>query len=128
MTVGERITLIRKDNKLSMEKFGNRIGITRASVSLIESGTNNPSNQTIDFICKEFNVNREWLLSGEGDMYDLSMDEDLALFEDFRKTHSISMETAKKAIKYYMSLDETGRQILDDLIDTLLEIQQKKTQ
>lgn len=127
MNINERIEMVRKDSGLSMEKFGNRIGVTRSSIHMIENGTNNPSRQTVDLICREFSISKDWLETGEGDMYDLPEDEDLALFEDFRKTHSISMETAKKAIKYYMSLDETGRQILDDLIDTLLE-QQKKTQ
>lgn len=62
-----RIKKIRTDNKLSMEKFGERIGITKASVSRIESGENNPSEQTIILICKEFGINKEWLLTGKGE-------------------------------------------------------------
>lgn len=69
MTINERIALIRSEANISMEKFGKRIGISRVGVSLIENGTNRPSKQTIDLICREFNINKEWLLTGEGDMH-----------------------------------------------------------
>lgn len=66
--MNERIKYIREINKLSQEEFGKRIGITKASVSRIESGVNNPSSQTLILICQEFGINKEWLESGEGDI------------------------------------------------------------
>lgn len=63
----DRIKEIRTYNKLSMEKFGERIGITRSSVCKLESGENNPSEQTIKLICKEFGINKDWLLTGKGE-------------------------------------------------------------
>lgn len=51
---------------MSQEEFGNRLGITKASISRIESGINNPSEQTIMLLCKEFGVNEVWLRTGEG--------------------------------------------------------------
>ena len=65
--MNERIREIRKEAKESMEQFGKRIGITKASVSRIESGENNPSDQTIILICKEYNINEEWLRTGKGE-------------------------------------------------------------
>lgn len=62
----DRIKLVRKENQLTLEKFGKRIGITAASCSNIESGKTNPSGQTILAICREFGVNEEWLRTGEG--------------------------------------------------------------
>ena len=64
--MNERIKRIRKEAKLSQEEFGNKLGITKASISRIESGINNPSDQTIMLICREFNVNEEWLHTGKG--------------------------------------------------------------
>ena len=64
--LNKRIEQIRKEAKLSQEDFGNRLRITRSSISRLESGINNPSDQTISLICKEFNVNEEWLRTGEG--------------------------------------------------------------
>lgn len=68
MSVNERIKELRKAKGLTMDKFGAQIGITRGSVSLIETGRNNPSDQTIRSICREFNVREEWLRTGEGSM------------------------------------------------------------
>lgn len=71
-TIGERIRHLRKDDLLlTMEKFGERIGITTASLSNIENGKTNPSDQTIRSICREFGVNELWLRYGDegGEMY-----------------------------------------------------------
>lgn len=67
--MNERIKQIRKSENLTLEKFGKRIGITAASCSNIESGKTNPSNQTIQAICKEFGCNEIWLRTGDGDPF-----------------------------------------------------------
>ena len=65
--IGLRIYKIRKHFNLSMEKFGKQIGISKGSINNIEKGTTNPSNQTINSICREFNVDYVWLTEGIGD-------------------------------------------------------------
>lgn len=66
--INQRIKEVRKAAGLTLEKFGQRIGITASSCSTIESGKSNPSNQTIVAICREFGVSELWLRTGEGDM------------------------------------------------------------
>ncbi len=68
MAEGDRIKAVRISSGLSQEKFGERIKISGASVSRLESGNNNASEQTRSLICKEFGVNEEWLRSGAGEM------------------------------------------------------------
>ena len=68
MTIHERIKNLRKESGLTQAEFGARIGITFSSVSLLEKGTNNPSEQTIRAICSEFHINRDWLVDGIGEM------------------------------------------------------------
>lgn len=68
MTEGDRIKAVRISTGLSQEKFGAKVKISGASVSLLESGRNNASEQTKSLICKEFGVNETWLRTGEGDM------------------------------------------------------------
>lgn len=68
MTIGERIKQVRMTNGLSQEKFGAKIKIKGPSVSTIESGKSNASDQTISLICKEFGVSETWLRTGEGEM------------------------------------------------------------
>lgn len=66
----ERIREVREHFGLSMEKFGARIGIGKTSISLLESGKNNPSVQTVALICCEFGVSERWLRTGEGEMFE----------------------------------------------------------
>lgn len=68
--MNERIKLIRENAHLSMRAFGEKLGITSSAVSHLETGKNkNLSERTIRAICSEFNVNRYWLETGEGDPY-----------------------------------------------------------
>lgn len=69
MSIGSRIKEIRKNANLSQASFGLKLGISDAAVSMIENGKNIPSGQTIRVICSEFNVNRYWLETGEGEAY-----------------------------------------------------------
>lgn len=64
--MNERIKKIRLMNKLNQEEFGNRIGIKRSSVSLLESGKNSPADRTVKLICQEFGINENWLRTGNG--------------------------------------------------------------
>ncbi len=64
-----RIKAVRKAAGLTLEKFGERIGISNSACSAIETGKNNPSEQTIRAICREFGVRDEWLRCGEEPMY-----------------------------------------------------------
>lgn len=68
MDIGSRIKQIRKESGLTQSEFGSRIGISLSGVSSLEIGKNTPSEQTIRAICSEFNVNRDWLVDGVGEM------------------------------------------------------------
>ena len=66
--MNNRIKSIRENASLSTRAFGEKIGISSAGVSKLESGANNPSEQTIRAICSVFGVRRDWLETGEGEM------------------------------------------------------------
>lgn len=69
MTIGERIKELRKEQGLTLEQFGARIGIKANTLSQIENSKRGCSDQMALSICREFNVNEEWLREGEGEMY-----------------------------------------------------------
>ena len=48
MTQGERIKEIRKDLNLTLEKFGEKVGVTKQTVSRIENGINNLTDQMVN--------------------------------------------------------------------------------
>lgn len=70
MTQGERVRKIRKYHGLTLEKFGEKIGIKKNSVSQIENGVNNLTEQMAKSICREFGVNFTWLTTEEGEMFE----------------------------------------------------------
>lgn len=67
--MNERIKEVRKDAGLTLEKFGEKLNISAASCSNLESGKTNPSAQTFAAICRVFRVNEEWLRNGTGEKY-----------------------------------------------------------
>lgn len=79
MTQGERVKKVRKSKEMTMEKFGERLGVTRTAISNIEKGYRGLTEQMLKAICREFNVNETWLRTGDGDMpQKLSEEEEIA--------------------------------------------------
>lgn len=64
--LNERIKQLRKDLKLTQTEFGNRLGIKQTTVAGYETGGRVPIDAVISLICREFNVNEEWLRTGAG--------------------------------------------------------------
>lgn len=67
MTQGERVKYLRKELGLTLEKFGDAIGLKKSALSLIENGKNALTEANTLSICREFNVNEEWLRTGNGE-------------------------------------------------------------
>ena len=67
--MNERLKRLRKTLDLTQQEFADRIGIKRNSFVNYETGRNTPIDAIIISICKEFNVNEEWLRYGTGDMF-----------------------------------------------------------
>jgi transcriptional regulator with XRE-family HTH domain len=69
LTQGERIKAIRKELGLTLEKFGEKLGVTKTTISRIEKGVNNLTDQMARSVCREYNVDYDYLMYGEGDMF-----------------------------------------------------------
>lgn len=122
MTHGERVKEIRKDLRLTLEQFGERLGVTKVAISNIEKGNRNLTEQMAKSICREFNVNEAWLRTGEGEMFqDVLPDDEVAaavsevledvdcenamytLIKEFLITYQKSDENTKNAVNLYLS-------------------------
>ena len=69
MTQGERVREIRKSLNLTLEKFGEKLGVQKSAISKIEKDNVKLSDQMAKSICREYNVNYEYLVHGEGEMF-----------------------------------------------------------
>ena len=117
--MNDRVREIRKSNKLTMEQFGLRLGVAKSTISGIEAGNRNLTEQMIKAICREFNVNENWLRTGEGDMViALSRRESIAAFiGDLMKEDDDSFKL--RLIDVLADLDESEWEVLADLAQRL---------
>lgn len=66
--MNERIKELRKLSGMTQTEFGAKIGVKGNTVTNYELGLRNPSDAVIFSICREFNINENWLRTGEGEM------------------------------------------------------------
>lgn len=123
MSENERIKEIRKTLKMTMERFGERLGVTKTAISNIEKSKRNVTEQMRKAICREFNINGDWLRTGNGEMFvQLSQEDETAhIAQDMLGSNTgsfcnIILEIAKS----YKKLSPTSQKALDELADNLL--------
>lgn len=79
--MSERIAALMDSLGMTNTAFAARLNVSQSFVSRLASGAKIPSDRTIADICREFNVNEDWLRTGEGSMFlERSRDDELAAF------------------------------------------------
>lgn len=101
-----RLTCLRKKLDITQAEFGNKLGVTRAAISRLESGDRNLTDQMILSICREFNVNEHWLRTGDGEMF--TPPQSFSLDEQAKKNDLTPLEL--DLMKRYMEMDKTTRE------------------
>ena len=105
MTPGERIRSIRKELGLTLEKFGESLGVSKV-------GTRNLTEQMAKAICREYNVNYDYLVNGEGEMFDNLPQ---TVLDELCMQYNLD-EFDRKLINLYLSLPESARTAIKDQI------------
>lgn len=113
MTQNERVKEVRKSLGLTLEKFGERIGVTRGSMSNIENGNRNLTEQMTKSICREFGVDYIWLTTGEGEMF---VDTDDDFIERIDRIMAGEDEARKNLFKFMLELSDDDIAALDRLM------------
>lgn len=106
-SISDRISELRHSLVLSQEVFGSRLGVTKATISRLESGENNLTEQMAKAICREYSVNYEWLVNGTGDM--LISD---SLIDNLIAKYELS-ETGASLIKNYLLLTKSEQEVIE---------------
>lgn len=122
MTVNTRIKEIRIANNLTMEKFGERIGVTKSTISNIENGNRNATEHMIKSICREFDYREEWLRDGIEPKQPPKLEEDelSEYIEDLLSTENPAYTLIKSILKTYCKLDDKSKQVINETIDGLI--------
>ena len=114
MTQGERIKEVRKSLNLTLEKFGDRLGVTKVAISNIEKGNRNLTEQMTKAICREFNVDYIWLTTGEGEMF---IDTDDDFIERIDRIMAGEDDTRKNIFKSLLNVSDEDIAALQRIID-----------
>lgn len=114
-----RIKSIRESVGLTQEEFGKRIGSARNTIANYETGNRTPSNAVITSICREFNINEQWLRTGEGEMREKrTRNQELAIFAN-EIMEDVDESFKKRLVLALSKLNESDWETLKKIADEL---------
>lgn len=116
----DRLKQLRKTLGLTQQAFADKLGVKRNTVGQWECGINPLTDQTIFSICREFDVNKEWLRTGKGEMFVIRSDEEeIAAF--LGDVLSEEGETYKKQLILALAnLSDEGWRGIKEFLDALI--------
>lgn len=117
MTNGERVNEVRKSLGLTLEKFGEKLGVTKTTISRIEKGVNNLTDQMAISICREYNVNYDYLMYGEGEMFDGLPQ---TIVDELRAQYDLN-DFDKALVEMYVSLPAGSRERIKEYMKQLVK-------
>lgn len=99
-----RIKAVRKSLGLSQRAFGEKLGVSRDVINNIELGRVEPKGLFLQHFCEQYNINEDWLNTGEGDMFlkeskpdDPVLNEAVNIFKNLRpEFQEYALEQIKK--------------------------------
>ena len=113
-----RLKEIRTHFKMSQEEFGKRIGIeSRAHISALENGNRTITERIIKDVCREFNVNEQWLRTGEGEPFrERPLSEEVGYYVedllDYEGHGNPFYDAIIEMMKEYTELDEKSQSVI----------------
>lgn len=109
MNIHERLKQLRNELNLTTRAFGAAINMSGGAITNMEKGSRNITDRTIRDICREYNVNFDWLVHGIEPM-----------FEDVTSNLDIDDEV-KQLAQQYALLNDSDRELIKKLIDSLAQ-------
>ncbi len=112
MEQGERIKELRKALNMTMEQFGDKIGVTKSTISNIENGNRNATEHMLKSICREYNANYDYLVYGDGEMFG---DLPETLLDELCLQHNLD-ELDRSILELYLEMPEDIRSYIKQAI------------
>ena len=122
--MNERIRLLRKELGLTQSDFGNKIGVKQGTVAGYESGARTPLDAVVSSICREFDVNEEWLRTGEGEMFEQMTEQQKLLKYTgmlLKDKDSAIVNAIQSFIVTYEQLDDTSKATLEKIAQQFID-------
>ena len=120
--MNERMRNLRKYLGLTMEKFGEQLGVGKTAISNIENGNRNVTEQMCKSICREYNVNEVWLRTGTGEMFVVHKDETAAIISDLLESiNNKSYDFILDVLKVYQTLPSANQDVIKNFCQQLIK-------
>lgn len=103
---GERVKEVRKAQNMTLEEFGKRLNVTKVTMSNIERGHRGLTERMLKDICREFNVNEDWLRTGAGGPENMFIPEDMRYLNTVGRLGNEQNEFKKFCINMLMELPD----------------------
>lgn len=105
MSINERLKYFRtKVLHVTQETFANSIFLSRSNYSGIETGKVTLTNRVIEDICYKYNMNRQWLMEGTGEIFLTKEQPSQAVPSFISDFYSLSEEGQKEISKYITAI------------------------
>ena len=112
--MNNRVKELRKILRINQEIFSAKINISRSHFCMIENGFKNITNRIINDICREFNVNEEWLRFGTGEIF---KEETFSLDKYAKEKGATNFDI--ELIKIYLDMPKELKTRLRDLLSNI---------
>lgn len=117
MSINDRVKLLRQALHLTQVEFGSRIAVAQGYLTNIETGKREVTDKIQKIICAEFNVNEQWLRTGEGEMFTQA---NTTIIDELANQYGLD-ELDKKILSRYLELPEQYRKVLKEYLMWLVE-------
>ena len=111
-TFGERLSLIRQNEGLTMTAFAEKLNLSKSTISLAENNKQALSVRVVVDICEKFGVRREWLETGEGEMKEETKESVMRLMKAEYNLDDVDY----KIVSMYLDLTTKERAAVKDFI------------
>ncbi len=112
--MNERIRKLRKALDMTQQAFADKLGVKRNTVGQWECGINSITDQIVLSICREFNVNEDWLRYGTGEMFITKESDEI---DSLVKKYGLSNDDRILIEKYVDAKESSRKAIIDFIVD-----------
>ena len=111
-TISERIKAVRKALDISQRDFADGIYLSHSFYAKIETGTRNPNERVYELICNKYKVNKDWLITGKGEMFSETPPDTelLQITEIIKELDPIFRDSVIQQIKLMANLNKKSKE------------------
>lgn len=106
--ISQRFKAVRKALNQTQTEFASRLGFAQSGVAMIERGERTITDRHLKALCSIYNVNENWLRTGEGPMF---LDSDSLLLSQFAERYNLD-EVQMAIVKSFLGLDDEQRNVI----------------